>query len=93
MLLPGGVQHLLLNFRTVGTPAHEEYLRFKGRLGTVGVILVLVIEDAVSAVLGLAVLLVEVGQVVLESLVSLSNLTLQISNKPRRIENGTFGLI
>ena len=58
----GGVQHLLLDLGAVRAPAHQEQLALEGGLGAVRVELIVVVVQAVPAVLVVPLLLVEVQQ-------------------------------
>ena len=70
----GAVEHLLLDLGAVWTPAHEEDLGLKGRLGAVRVELVVVVVDAVTTVVRVTVRLVEVCQEVTVTVVTISHL-------------------
>ena len=70
----GGVQHLLLDLGAVRAPAHQEQLALEGGLSPVRVELVVVVVQAVPAVLVVSLLLVEVNQEIRVGAVTDSNL-------------------
>ena len=60
IVLPRRIQHLLLDFSPIGTPAHQEQLGLECGLSAVRVELVFVVVESVSAVFALPLLLVEI---------------------------------
>ena len=68
------VKHLLLDLAAVRAPRHQEDLRLEGGLRPVGVELIIIVIDAVTTVVSVPVLLVQVVQKVLVAVVPVSNL-------------------
>ena len=79
----GGVEHLLLDLGAVGAPTHQEELALEGGLRPVGVELVVVVVQAVPAVLAVALLLVEVDQEIRVGTITDSNLNMMSMNSEK----------
>jgi len=67
------IEHLLLDLAAVRAPRHQEDLRLEGGLRPVGVELIIIVIDAVTTVVSVPVLLVQVVQKVLIAVVPVSN--------------------
>ena len=70
----GAVEHLLLNLAAVRAPGHEENLGLESSLGPVRVELVVVVVDTISAVICISILLVQVIQKVLVTVIPVAHL-------------------